>query len=306
MLNETGWRTFIIDSKSELLCSDGNLVVKNETVKTIPIAELKTVLVNSLTTTITVSVLNELSKNNVKLIFCDERHNPNCELCGYTSHTESAGRLIDQANWSDINKRTVWKNIISQKIKNQCELLKYLQIEYPQKLDEYMHTVTDNDETNREGQAARMYFNRLFGMSFVRHAFDNTNSALNYGYTILLSSINRIIGLYGYNTEIGIKHCNRSNRFNLSCDIMEPFRPFVDLIVYRNMNRELDWDFKKSLISIPYMSVIYEGTETKLQYAMEDYTLKVLKAVGEKECNSSGFNYLKNMIFLEKEKRLVG
>lgn len=81
---------------------------------------------------------------------------------------------------------------------------------------------------------------------------------------------------------------------------------FVDLIVYQNMNRELDWDFKKSLISIPYMTVIYEGTETKLQYAMEDYTFKVLKAVGEKECNSSGFNDLKNMIFLEKEKRLVG
>lgn len=296
---ETGWRTVIADSTSELSCSDGNLVIKTDTEKTVPLAELQTLLINSVSTTLTVGLINELNKNNIRLVLCDQRHNPLCEIAGYSEHTESAGRLMDQANWAMERKAEMWKEIVRQKICNQINLLDYLHINYPEKLKEYLYSIEKDDITNREGQAARIYFNRLFGMSFVRHATDNVNSALNYGYTILLSCTNRILGVYGYNTELGIKHCSRTNRFNWSCDIMEPFRPFVDLIAYRNGDKELDWVYKKELISLPY---IYNGTRTKLQTALEDYAMSVLKSMN---INNPELPQM-DMNFIEKGIGLVG
>lgn len=299
---ETGWRTVIADSTSELSCSDGNLVIKTDTIKTVPLAELQTLLVNSVSTTLTVDLINELTKNNVRVVLCDQKHNPSCEISSYSKHTEAAGRLMDQVKWSAERKAEIWETVVCQKVNNQIKLLEHLHIDYPEKLNEYLYSVEQNDTTNREGQAARIYFNRLFGMSFVRHATDNVNSALNYGYTILLSCTNRILGVYGYNTELGIKHCGRTNRFNLSCDIMEPFRPFVDLIAYRNGDKELDWVYKKELISLPYMPVIYNRTRTKLQTALEDYAMRVLKSMN---INNPELPQM-DMNFIEKGIGLVG
>lgn len=298
---ENGWRTVILDSKSELSCSDGNLIIKGDAVKTVPLSEVRMIFVNSAATTLTVNLINEINKYNVKLVFCDERHNPSCELTGYSGHTEAAGRLMDQAGWKEKKKAEVWKDIVCQKVSNQCRLLEYLTIEYPEVLREYLYNIKENDVTNREGQAARIYFNRLFGMTFVRHSDDKINSGLNYGYTILLSCVNRIIGIYGYNTELGIKHCSRNNRFNLSCDIMEPFRPFVDLIVYRNKERELDWEYKKELISLPYTPVAYMGRRTSLYNALEDYAVCVLKSLEDNDDRISEVK-LKNMDYIERNK----
>lgn len=296
---ENGWRTVILDSPSELSCSDGNLVVKGDAVKTVPLSEIRMLFINSVTTTLTVNLINEIAKYNVQLVFCDERHNPFCELTGYSGHIEAAGRLMDQARWEEKKKAETWKDIVCQKLSNQCRLLEYLAIDYPEKFREYLYHVEDNDATNREGQAARIYFNRLFGMTFVRHADDKINSGLNYGYTILLSCANRILGIYGYHTELGIKHCSRNNRFNLSCDIMEPFRPFVDLIVYRNAERELDWEYKKELISLPYIPVSYMGRRTSLYNALEDYAMCVLKSL-EKKDERNDDTKLKKMDFIER------
>ncbi|MGN0178729.1 MAG: type II CRISPR-associated endonuclease Cas1 [Monoglobaceae bacterium] len=298
---ENGWRTVILDSKSELSCSDGNLIIKGDAVKTVPLSEVRMIFVNSAATTLTVNLINEINKYNVKLVFCDERHNPSCELTGYSGHTEAAGRLMDQAGWKEKKKAEVWKDIVCQKISNQCRLLEYLTIEYPEVLREYLYNIKENDVTNREGQAARIYFNRLFGMTFVRHSDDKINSGLNYGYTILLSCVNRIIGIYGYNTELGIKHCSRNNRFNLSCDIMEPFRPFVDLIVYRNKERELDWEYKKELISLPYTPVAYMGRRTSLYNALEDYAVCAFKSLEDNDDRISEVK-LKNMDYIERNK----
>ena len=299
---ETGWRTVILDSPSELSCSDGNLVIKNDVEKTIPLAELRTVLINSTATTLSVELINELKNNHVKVIFCDSRHNPSCEIAGYGGHNDSAGRLLDQTGWTEERKSVAWQSIVYHKINNQCNLLNYWGIPYPEKLNEYRDTIKENDSTNREGQASRIYFNRLFGMTFVRHSSDNINSALNYGYTILLSCVNRIVALYGYNTELGIKHCNRSNSFNLSCDIMEPFRPFVDLIVYINKENNLDWDYKKKLVALPYLPVLYDKNKTNLQNALEDYARCVLNFMktGDEKLLQKEIN------FVQKEYGTVG
>ena len=96
-------------------------------------------------------------------------------------------------------------------------------------LNGYIKEIKFNDATNREGHAAKVYFNALFGMNFNRNADNAINAALNYGYSIILSAVNREVVSNGYLTQLGLFHDNMFNQFNLSCDIMEPLRILIDL-----------------------------------------------------------------------------
>ena len=147
------------------------------------------------------------------------------------------------------------------------------------KLEEYRNSVLPGDSNNREGQAARLYFKALFGKNFIRHSDDSINAALNYSYTVILSAFNRLVVSYGYHTALGIKHCSKSNPFNLSCDLMEPFRPFADKTVFENSDRELDWSYKKALIEILQTDARYNGRHYTLSDAMECYAIDVFKAL---------------------------
>lgn len=293
-MSERGWRTIIVDSASELYSSDGNLMLKTEKqLYEFPIIQICTVFIASTRVNITTALINELNKQNIRMVFCDEKYNPVCEIEGYSNHTDSSGRLMDQIEYSSDIKALIWKRIVENKVDTQCKLLDFLKIDYPDRLKEYLNEVELDDVSNREGQAARIYFNCLFGMDFIRHSFDNTNSALNYGYTILLSLVNRVLSLHGYNSSLGIKHCSRSNPFNLSCDLMEPFRPFIDWIVFKNKDRELDWEYKKELIAINYMPVLYDNKKTELCIAVENYVLTVLKALKNKESFERNLDFVR-------------
>ena len=117
-------------------------------------------------------------------------------------------------------------------------------------LEEYLFELEADDATNREGLAAKVYFNALFGMGFIRDENNAVNAALNYGYAILLSCVNREVAANGCLTQLGVNHCNEFNEFNLSCDLMEPFRVTVDEYVYMNKGRELDKDYKHELVNL--------------------------------------------------------
>ena len=126
------------------------------------------------------------------------------------------------------------------------------------------------DQTNREGHAAKVYFNRLFGKNFSREYECDINSALDYGYAILLSVFNREVVINGYITQLGIKHINEYNQFNLSCDIMEPFRVIVDWYVYNNRERMFNH------------KVEMNDKELYLSNAIKLYTSRVFKAIEKK------------------------
>ena len=151
------------------------------------------------------------------------------------------------------------------KIHNQAMLLKKLEIKEYTKLLEYEKQVEIADKTNREGHAAKVYFNLLFGNDFIRDNEDNTNAALNYGYAILLSMLNRDIVSKGYITPLGINHRSEFNQFNLSCDLMEIFRPLVDEAVYNNRELAFDKEFKYKLVDVCNKTVIIEKQEQYLQ-----------------------------------------
>ena len=132
-------------------------------------------------------------------------------------------------------------------------------------LSSYVDEVTIGDKTNREGHAAKVYFNVLFGKSFVRNDNDSINAALNYGYAILLSTINKEVISNGYLTQLGIHHKNEFNEFNLSCDLMEPFRVLVDNFVYFNQDREFNANYKLDIVNI---------LNNTYKYQNKNYTLK--------------------------------
>lgn len=144
-------------------------------------------------------------------------------------------------------------------------------------LYDYLNSVETGDKSNREGLAARCYFTALFGRGFVRHAPDSTNAALNYGYALILSTVSRALVLHGYSTALGIHHISRVNRFNLSCDLMEPFRPFVDLQVYRQGERSFDKLFKRELIASLQKRVLYGGRHCILEDAVSDFSLRTCR-----------------------------
>lgn len=147
------------------------------------------------------------------------------------------------------------------------------------KLIVYANELQPNDITNREGHAAKVFFNSLFGKGFSRDEECDINSALNYGYSILLSNFNKEIISCGYLTQIGMKHKNEFNPFNLTSDLMEPFRPIVDELVYASINEKFDSDYKMKLIDLMNKKVKIDGKEQYLNNAIAIYVQSVFKAI---------------------------
>ena len=262
------FRTVVISNLSKLNYKNQFLVVKQELdEKYIHLSEIDTVIIDSIAVSISNYLLKELINHKINIIFCDEKHNPYAELASYYSSHNTSKKILIQSKWSNINKNKLWKSIISNKLLNQYLLLKKLGKEKTDLVHSYIGEVLDGDKTNREGHAAKIYFNSLFGNNFIRHNSDKINAALNYGYVIILSTINKEIASNGYCTQIGIHHKNEFNQFNLACDLMEPFRVIVDNFVYHNQDNELDKNTKYNIVNI---------LNNKYKYNKKTYTLKDL------------------------------
>ena len=270
-----GWRTVIINKNCKLSYKNDYLIIRSEDLKMIHLSEINTIIIENGMASITSYLINELSNKKIKLIICDEKHNPSCEMMPYYGSYNTSKKVINQINWSQERKDIAWQQIIIYKIHNQAMLLKNLNIEGYEKLLEYEKQVEVADKTNREGHAAKVYFNLLYGMEFYRSEPDNTNISLDYGYTILLSLMNREIVSKGYITQIGINHKNEFNQFNLSCDLMEIFRPMVDEIVYKNREFVFDKEYKHKLIDVCNREVYIQNKKQYLSNAIQIFISSV-------------------------------
>ena len=278
-----GFRTVIVSSHSKLEYALNYLVYKTvDEVKRIHIHEIHTLIIESTTVSITSALLAELIKQKVKVIFCDEKRNPSSELIPYYGDSISYQRINEQIKWKESIKHLVWQKIVQEKIKQQAFVLSKKIPDEAIILSNYAKEVELDDATNREGHAAKFYFNRLYGENFSRNSSDKINTFLNYGYTLLLSQFNRYIVAKGYLTQLGIHHKNPFNPFNLSCDLMEPFRPFIDLKVI-----DLSEDnFKNKLISFLNHPVYIHGKKQTLIHAIQIYCSSIFLALntGKIEC----------------------
>lgn len=281
------FRTVVIKNRSKLDLHMNYLVCRNNEETRVYIPEISVLILESTAISLTTALLSELVKNNVKIIFCDERHNPESEVMPFYGSYNSLDSINKQIKWKKDNKEKVWTYIIHQKIKKQKEfLLDFGKIQEANLLASYIEDIELNDSTNREGHAAKVYFNAIWGLNFTRRDSDFVNGALNYGYAILLACFNRVLTSKGYLTQLGIWHKNEFNEFNLACDLMEPFRILIDRIVFQ-INKD-DQNFKSKILEIFELKVKIAGKEQYFENAISIYVQSVLDAL-----ENGGINRIK-------------
>ncbi len=278
------WRTVMVTKPSKLDYSMGYLVVRTvENTLKVHLSEISVLMIENTACSLTCVLLSELASKKIKVIFCDAKRNPQSELMSYYGSYDCSQKVKNQIAWDEISKQQAWTVIVARKIKNQSALLAFYGLEEAAMLEKYVEELEFYDATNREGHAAKVYFNALFGKSFTRSDCIPTNAALNYGYAILLSCFNREVVSCGYLTTLGLFHGNMFNRFNLSCDLMEPFRPIIDNLVKNMAPQRFEKEEKKAVLSLLNIEVVIDGRTNTLINAIKIYCLSIFSAIEEND-----------------------
>lgn len=277
-----GWRTIVVNTHSKLAYKNNHLVYKSASQnEMIHLSEIDVLLLETTDILITTMLIKRLVDENILILFCDDKRLPIGKLLPFYGRHDSSLQLGRQMSWTLERKGIVWTEIISQKILNQHQFLSELEFKEKSEALLTLHTSLEIfDPSNREGHAARIYFNTLFGNDFSRNKETAVNAGLNYGYTLLMSVFAREIVKCGCMTQFGLKHANQFNDFNLASDLMEPFRPLVDQIVYEHRNAEFNV-MKRFLFELFTNQYIYNSKAMFLTNIASDYTKKVIKVLNE-------------------------
>lgn len=277
------WRTVVVTGSAKLDYQLGFLVVRKEKITKIHLNEIAVLLIDSTAVSITTALISELLKQKIKLIFCNEKHNPCGEVLPYYGSHDTSAKIRAQIAWSYEDKLKIWTEIVSEKIRKQGALLQKLERKEYLLLEQYVAELQYGDESNREGHAAKVYFNALFGMDFSRTSDNPLNAALNYGYSIILSSFTKEICANGYLTQIGIFHDNMFNPFNLASDMMEPFRILVDRRVYDMNIQQFGPEEKIFLVDVLNSMVVIAGRSEYVSNAVKIYCKSIFDALNERD-----------------------
>lgn len=257
--------------------------VRSDELVKILLDDIELLLIENPAVSMTGCLLEALINKKVKVVFCDARHNPHSELIAcYGSHDNSR-KIKNQIAWEEQIKGLVWTAIVSEKIKKQAVHLQNLQyITEADMLFSYVKEICYRDESNREGHAAKVYFNKVFGMEFNRDKECAINAALDYGYSILLSTFNKEIVANGYLTQFGLCHDNIYNPYNLSCDLMEPFRIIVDMVVKETQFTKFETEEKHIMLTVLQKEIKIAGTKQVLTNAIKIYVKSVFDALTDR------------------------
>lgn len=275
------WRVIVISNSAKLDYQMGYLVVRARETTKVHINEIGTLIIENTAVSVTAYLLSELMKHKVKVIFCDEKYNPSSELLSYYGSHDTSVKIKKQCEWTKEEKDIVWTEIVTEKIRQQEAFLRDLGRKEADLLYSYIPQIEIGDCTNREGHAAKVYFNSLFGKDFSRADDNPTNAALNYGYSIILSAFNREIVANGYITQIGFFHNNMFNQFNLGSDLMEPFRILVDRIVWEMKPEVFDREEKHEIVDILNREVFIDDKREYVTNAIKIYVRSVFDAINE-------------------------
>lgn len=278
-------RTLVFSSPVSLTLRNNQLIMTykdlSEDGQTIPIEDIGVVMIENQMATTSIPLLNALTDANVSVIICNNKGMPNSMLQNLDSHNLQGEILRNQIGAGEVLKKQLWKQIVEAKIKNQALLLNRVG-KNGEKLKPYYSNVKSGDADNREGIAARIYFQELFGADFVRdRTLPGVNAFLNYGYTILRASVARAVVSSGLFPAIGLFHHNRSNAFPLVDDIMEPYRPYVDDVVHEiwqtKVIESLDKEAKAKLINVLYCDTKFRNVTRPLQVGLSITTASLVK-----------------------------
>lgn len=277
-------RTLFFTTPLDLSLRNNQLIINTrqmpEVKNSVPIEDIGVVVLENQQINITLPLLNALSDNNAAVIICGENFMPNAMLLNLDSNTTQGESYRAQIEASEPLKKGLWKQVVEMKIRNQAALLNKLGKD-GDKLKPYYTNVKSGDSDNREGIAAKIYWNELFGEDFIRSREGSSpNNLLNYGYTLLRAAVARALMGSGLFPAFGIFHRNRSNAFPLADDIMEPYRPFVDEIVfdlYANGERELNKQVKTDLIHLLYTDTRFDKVVRPLEVGLTITTASLAK-----------------------------
>lgn len=247
-------------------------------IKTVPIEDIGFIVFEHPQITFTQSVMQLLAENNTAVVFCDTKFHPSSMLLHLDTNQVQTERFKAQINASEPLKKQLWQQTIKQKIINQAKVLELSHKEGTEALTYLSKQVLSGDTTNQEAQAARRYWSKLFDEKFTRERYGiEPNPALNYGYAILRAATARALSGSGLLPTLGIHHRNKYNSYCLADDIMEPYRPFVDLLVLemqaQNLNcGELGKQEKAHLLQLLTQNVKINGKKSPLMVALSNTT----------------------------------
>lgn len=279
-------RTLYFGNPAYLKTSNDQLVVerKDEPSKTAPIEDLGLVVLDHQQITITQALLAKLLEHNVALVTCNPTHHPVGLLLNLDGHTLQSQRFKQQLDSSLPLRKQLWAQTVEAKIRNQAAALGAMRIENKYLLT-LANTVKSGDSANHEAKAALYYWSRFFPdfLHFTRHREGAPpNNLLNYGYAILRAMVARALVGSGLLPTMGIHHRNQYNAYCLADDIMEPYRPYVDQVVYqlvRNNGKFLDLSpsMKQALLALPALDVSIDGQTSPLMNAVTRTTSSLAK-----------------------------
>ncbi len=285
-------RTLFFSNPCRLSVKDRQMLIESREsgeTQTAPVEDLGFVVLENQQISISMPLIDELTKNNVAVIFCDRTYLPSSMLLNLNAHHLQQELFSYQINASSPLKKNLWKQTVEAKIKNQAGLLQKLGKEY-KRIAYLTDKVKSGDPENREGAAARIYWPLLLGKLFSRERYGiPPNNMLNYGYAVLRAAVARAISGSGLLPTLGIHHHNRYNAFCLADDIMEPYRPFVDELVYHILEKtgkslgELTTEIKMNLLGILSADVKMGGQTRPLMIALSNTTASLARCFEGKQ-----------------------
>jgi len=285
-------RTLYFSKPAYLSKKDNQLVIKqpknkddeDKEVTTIPIEDIGIVLLDNPQITLTHGLLTALLENNAAFVTTDKKHLPSGLFLPLESNVLQSERFGNQINASAPLKKQLWQQTIKAKILNQAAVLK-LADKPVNKMLYWAKKVKSGDPDNYEGRAAAYYWKNIFPFDddFIRdREGDAPNQLLNYGYAILRAVVARGLVASGLLPTFGIHHHNKYNAYCLADDIMEPYRPYVDFLVFRIIRNgeyfyEMSTSIKKQLLQIPTLDVFIEKKRSPLLVGLQRTTASLAK-----------------------------
>ena len=238
-----GFRNIKIDSHVKLSIKNQQLYIETDILRQIPLEDINCIIIENQTVTVSAYLLQKMADMGITVYVCDEKHLPNAVLLPMVRHSRHFKILKYQIEAGKPLQKRLWQQIVVRKIRNQALCLAYLDLDGSEELMKMCKEVQSGDRTHVEAKAAAFYFKSMYGLGFSRGNDHVIKSALNYGYAIVRGLIARSIVCYGLEPSIGVFHHSELNNFNLADDMIEPFRPLVDLYVSQNYDvAEIDSD----------------------------------------------------------------
>lgn len=279
------FRQLFIAKKCHLTIEHNNVSIKiDESKISVPIEDILIIVVDNQEVTFSSTFISLCAENNVVVAVCGRRHIPVAQILPNNTHYRLYEVLKMQLALEKNQKSMIAELLLKQKVFNQKQVLQYLEFdeETIKLFDSYINEIEGNDRLNREGTAAKVFFNRLYSKEYTRFEDDVINSVQNYGYAIFAACLARQLTSLGLNLCLGVNHEGNTNPLNLVYDLIEPFRAIVDYYIYQiksDLTDSLNIQTKKELVNLLNVKVKVNGILVTVQYAMELLAKSYLRSI---------------------------